>query len=148
MVLGKASRRMSEVVSSASRVLVVGSSHDVLSLASGLDEEFEVVFAGNRDDVVAGATEQGLEARYTAFDDGRDLRALDLDVDAALVAADRDPTNMLVTQQLRTSLGVSNVVVRVNDPTREDAFAALGVETICPSDVLTPEIKGLIQDSV
>jgi len=148
MVLGEARRRMSGAVGSPDSVLVVGSSHDVRTLAARLDEEFAVSFVSDREDVVEGATENGLDARFAAFDDGQDLRALDLDVDAALVAADRDRTNLLLTQQLRTALGVSNLVVRVNDPSREEMFAALDVETICPSDVLTPEISGLIRDSV
>jgi trk system potassium uptake protein len=42
-----------------------------------------------------------------------------------------DNRNVLIAQLATESLGVGNVVAKVNDPVRADAYAALGIATIC-----------------
>lgn len=42
-----------------------------------------------------------------------------------------DNRNVLIAQLATESLAVGNVVAKVNDPVRADAYAALGIATIC-----------------
>lgn len=128
-------------------VLVIGTSRDAQALARHLSAEHEVHFASDRAALVDGAKADGMEASALKLDGGSELGALDLAVDAAIVATSRDRTNLLVVQHLRARSDVSQIVVRVNDPDREDAFGGLGVETICSTEILAPEISARLEPS-
>lgn len=145
MVLSTARRRMSEAVDRSTSVLIVGSSQDARAIAERLaaSEHYEVVFGTERADLVAQADET-VDARELRFDDGG-LAALHLRVDAAVVATERDRTNLLVAQTLRARGEVGRLVVRVNDPDREELFAGLGAETVCPTDVLAPAFESALE---
>jgi trk system potassium uptake protein TrkA len=147
MVIGDARRRMNDALDRSTSVLILGSSRDVRALAADLSEEFDVTLVSDQPEIVSAAHADGIEAHEAALDSGTDLAALDLTADAAVVTAVRDRTNLLVTQFLRTRGEVSRIVVRLNDPEREDAFAELGVETICPAEVLTPEIRATLEEA-
>ena len=147
MVIGDARRRMNDALDRSTSVLILGSSRDVRALAADLSEEFDVTLVSDQPEIVRAAHVDGIEAHEAALDSGTDLAALDLTADAAVVTAVRDRTNLLVTQFLRTRGEVSRIVVRLNDPEREDAFAELGVETICPAEVLTPEIRAALEEA-
>jgi len=147
MVIGDARRRMNDALDRSTSVLILGSSRDVRALAADLSEEFDVTLVSDQPEIVSAARVDGIEAHEAALDSGTDLAALDLTADAAVVTAVRDRTNLLVTQFLRTRGEVSRIVVRLNDPEREDAFAELGVETICPTEVLTPEIRAALEEA-
>lgn len=47
-----------------------------------------------------------------------------------------DNRNVLITQLAVESLSVGNVVAKVNDPVRADAYAALGIATICRTGMM------------
>jgi trk system potassium uptake protein TrkA len=147
MVIGDARRRMNDALDRSTSVLILGSSRDVRALAADLSEEFDVTLVSDQPEIVSAAHADGIEAHEAALDSGTDLAALDLTADAAVVTAVRDRTNLLVTQFLRTRGEVSRIVVRLNDPEREDAFAELGVETLCPAEVLTPEIRATLEEA-
>jgi trk system potassium uptake protein TrkA len=138
---------MNDALDRSTSVLILGSSRDVRALAADLSEEFDVTLVSDQPEIVRAAHVDGIEAHEAALDSGTDLAALDLTADAAVVTAVRDKTNLLVTQFLRTRGEVSRIVVRLNDPEREDAFAELGVETICPAEVLTPEIRATLEEA-
>jgi trk system potassium uptake protein TrkA len=141
MVIGDARRRMNDALDRSTSVLILGSSRDVRALAADLSEEFDVTLVSDQPEIVSAARVDGIEAHEAALDSGTDLAALDLTADAAVVTAVRDRTNLLVTQFLRTRGEVSRIVVRVNDPAREDVFTGPDVETICSADVLAPAIR-------
>lgn len=63
--------------------------------------------------------------------DPQRLTGVDDAVDTAVVATPDDGLNLLYTQCLRVEHGVSDVVVRLNDPDNRDALANLPVESIC-----------------
>ncbi len=130
------------------RVVVVGSSHETRALAARLADEFDVTFVSDRRDVLAGARAEGVDARHDTLDRESELPSWDLAADAAVVATDRDKTNMLVAQQLKTLRGVRDIVVRVNDPDREGAFAGLDVATVCGSDTLTPQVSATLEEAI
>ncbi|WP_436926508.1 NAD-binding protein [Halosimplex amylolyticum] len=148
MVLGSARRRVSEALDRPTSVLVVGSSQESRALARRLADDYDVSFVSDRSDLVNGATADGIDARESRLDEGSELAALDLSADAAIVAASRDRTNLFVVQHLRSRYDVPRLVVRVNDPDREDVFTGPEIETICSTDVLAPEIRTALGEAI
>lgn len=57
-----------------------------------------------------------------------------------IVASERDSLTLLVSQLLRTAVGVTDVVVLVEDPRNHALFAETGVEPIVVADVLADEL--------
>lgn len=53
--------------------------------------------------------------------------------DLVIAATREDNVNLFVAQVARRVFGVERVVARLHDPARQPVFAALGVETICPT---------------
>jgi trk system potassium uptake protein TrkA len=53
-----------------------------------------------------------------------------------------DNRNVLTAQLAAESLGVRNVVAKVNDPVRADAYAALGIATICRTRMMVDALAG------
>lgn len=144
MVLGAVRRRMTDALAARRGVVVVGSSRETQALATRLAESFDVTYVSDRAGLVDAARAEGVDAHRDSLDDETDLCASDIAVDAADVATDHDRTSLLLAQRLTTSGEITDLVVRVNDPAREDAFAALGAETVCGPEVLAPEIGGAL----
>ncbi|MFC7194971.1 NAD-binding protein [Halosimplex aquaticum] len=138
---------MNDVLARPRKTMVVGTSREAQTLACRLAEDFDVTFVSDQEELLTGDRTADFDTEYAALDDGSDLSMLDLSVDAAVVAAGRDRINMLAAQHIRTRCDVDRLVVRVNDPSRESAFAALDAETICPTDVLEPAIRSSLDDS-
>lgn len=128
-------------------VLVIGSSQESRALARHLSAEYDVRFVSDRSALVDGAKAEGIDARELQLDAGSELGTLDVSADAAIVATPRDRTNLFVVQHLRSRDDISQIVVRVNDPDREDVFAGLDVDTICSTSVLAPEISSVLDGS-
>ena len=145
MVLGIARRRL-ERPSRRRHVVVVGSSRETRALAEYLAERFAVTFVSDRASLLDGLAD-GVESLYDPLDGDSAIGSAGLSADAAVVATARDRTNLLVAQQLKTAAGVEDLVVRVNDPDREDVFAAVGVETLCSSDLVTPAVDELLGEA-
>jgi trk system potassium uptake protein TrkA len=55
--------------------------------------------------------------------------------DVLIATTHEDNVNLMVAQVARKVFGVSNVLARVFDPKREEVYARLGIETICPTSV-------------
>lgn len=138
---------MTDALGNRDSVLVVGSTHEARALASRLADTFDVQFISDNRPLLEAAEADGLEAVYTSLDNGIDLAAVDLSADAAVVAATRDRTNLLVAQQLRTRGDVPRLVVRVNHPDRKAVFTPLGVETVCGTDVLAPAVRSSLEEA-
>jgi trk system potassium uptake protein TrkA len=61
------------------------------------------------------------------------LRAAKLEKADELIATTReDNVNLMVAQVGRTLFGVPRVTTRVFDPKRQEVYAQLGIDTICP----------------
>lgn len=63
-----------------------------------------------------------------------------------MVSTDRDSTNLLVGQHLRTASDVDRVVVLVNDPRNREAFADCEFETVSASEVLADSLYEVVED--
>ena len=58
------------------------------------------------------------------------------DADYLFALTEGDNRNVLITQLAAESLQVRNVVAKVNDPVRADAYTALGIATICRTGMM------------
>jgi trk system potassium uptake protein TrkA len=56
--------------------------------------------------------------------------------DAFFALTEGDNRNVLAAQLASESLGVPTVVAKINDPVRADAYASLGIATICRTNLL------------
>ena len=55
-----------------------------------------------------------------------------------------DNRNVLTAQLAAETLGVRNVVAKVNDPVRAEAYAALGIATICRTSMAVEALASYI----
>lgn len=56
-------------------------------------------------------------------------------VDVLIATTHEDNVNLMVAQVARKIFGIPHVIARVFDPKREEVYAQLGIETICPTSV-------------
>jgi len=55
--------------------------------------------------------------------------------DVLIATTHEDNVNLMVAQVAGKIFGVSRVLARVLDPKREEVYAQLGIETVCPTSV-------------
>lgn len=55
--------------------------------------------------------------------------------DVLIATTHEDNVNLMVAQVARKIFGVPHVLARVFDPKREEVYAQLGIDTICPTSV-------------
>ncbi|HDT12773.1 MAG TPA: TrkA family potassium uptake protein [Candidatus Aminicenantes bacterium] len=66
--------------------------------------------------------------------------------DALIAATREDNANLMIAQVARKVFGVSKVVARVFDPSREEIYQDLGIDTICPTTIATEEFIRYLAD--
>jgi trk system potassium uptake protein TrkA len=64
--------------------------------------------------------------------------------DQLFAMTEGDNRNVLTAQLAAETLGVRNVVAKVNDPVRAEAYAALGIATICRTSMAVEALAGYI----
>jgi trk system potassium uptake protein TrkA len=64
--------------------------------------------------------------------------------DQLFAMTEGDNRNVLTAQLAAESLGVRNVVAKVNDPVRAEAYAALGIATICRTSMAVEALASYI----
>jgi len=102
-----------------------------------------------------------LDVRTSAFDrlpdtfggsairgDGTDedvlIRAGAREADVFLAMTEGDNRNVMASQLAAEVLGAKRVVAKINDPVRAEAYAALGIATLCRTDLMTDAIHGYL----
>lgn len=95
--------------------------------------------------VIIDSNEQafdGLSAEFSGFrveGDATEFRVLEeaktAQADLLLAVTHDDNINLMVAQVAKRVFNVENVMVRVNQPQREQVYRDLGIDTICPSVV-------------
>lgn len=123
------------------RTLLIVGGQTAVGLASHFGSDRDVTVITSDDDVVKNAHEDGLNVRTAEITRGRDLAPIAEGIETAIVAAERDKAGMLCAQLLRTTCGVDDVTVLLNDPIKVDLVDDLDVEYLeCPR-VLGPEVE-------
>jgi trk system potassium uptake protein TrkA len=119
-------------------IVIVGCGRLGSDLASRLSREGHSVVVIDTDE----ATFNDLSPDFSGFRVQGDATHMAILMEAKLKRADvliatthEDNVNLMVAQVARKVFGVSNVLARVFDPKREEVYARLGIETICPTSV-------------
>lgn len=87
---------------------------------------------------------RGSTVRGDGTDEDVLRRAGVTDADLLLALTEGDNRNIMAGQLATEVLGVKRVIVKVNDPVRADAYAALGVATICRTNLMEDAILTFI----
>lgn len=129
--------------------LVVGGGHVGRTVASHLGDDYDVAFVSRNRKVVERSTHGGVTAHHAEEIDANTLREANAaDASLAVVASPEDGTNFLVSQLLRTTFAVENVVIRIDDRENADSFDDLDVETVCVPDLLVDEVSARLESVV
>lgn len=64
--------------------------------------------------------------------------------DAFLALSDNDNSNIMAAQIAQCVFHVPRVITRIYDPTRNESFRALGLETLCPTRLTVERIEALL----
>ncbi len=67
-------------------------------------------------------------------------RAGAADVDLFIAMTEGDNRNVMATQLAAEVLGARRVVAKINDPVRAEAYAALGIATLCRTNLMADAI--------
>jgi len=65
--------------------------------------------------------------------------------DVFIVVTGKDNVNLMVAQAMKRQYHIPRVLVRVFDPTLASVYAALGIETVCPTHFAIHEMRKMIQ---
>lgn len=132
-------------------VIIIGSGKTGRRLALALDERgYDVAVVDNDEEELKLLGEEF--SGITVCGDETDIDVLlgagcD-NADIAFAVTEKDNVNVMVAQTLNVEFGLSDVYLRVLDPSREAVFRRFGLRTVCPtrleSDIL---FKLATQDS-
>ena len=130
-------------------VIVVGCGRVGAQLANLLDEDGDAV-------VVVDSSADSFKRLHPGFGgstmvgDAKSTRLLERagirNADALVTATQGDNTNIMIAQMAQKIYQVRNVVARCYDPVRSDAYAALGLRTICPTTVGAEMLRDALQE--
>jgi trk system potassium uptake protein len=119
-------------------IVIVGCGRLGSQLANQLSRVGHSVVVIDREET----TFQNLSPDFSGFRIEGDATHLEVLKAAKLEGADiffattrEDNVNLMVAQVARKIFDVPHVLARVFDPKREEVFAQLGIETICPTSV-------------
>jgi trk system potassium uptake protein TrkA len=94
------------------------------------------------------ATFGGTALRGDGTDEDTLRRAGAEDADLFLALTEGDNRNIMAAQLGVEALGARKTVAKVNDPVRAEAYAHLGVATLCRTNLMTTAILGYAEQSV
>lgn len=123
------------------RSLLIVGGETAVGLAYHLGSDHDVTVVTGDDDVVKNAHEEGIDVRTAEITQADELAPITDGVETAVVAAERDQVGLLSAQLLRTTCGVEDVTVLLNDPVHGDLFDDLDVEYLERPTVLGPEVE-------
>lgn len=132
-------------------IVIVGSGRVGSYLANQLSRAGHSVVAIDRSE----SSFNQLSSDFSGFRVGGDATQMAILKEAKLGNADvliattqDDNVNLMVAQIAREIFHVSKVLARVYDPKREDLYAHLGIETICPTSVASEMfLRAIVQNA-
>jgi trk system potassium uptake protein TrkA len=66
--------------------------------------------------------------------------------DILFVMTDKDNINLMIAQRVKRNVQVGRVVAEVHDSILAGLYKELGVETVCPTDLIIKELLPMVQD--
>jgi trk system potassium uptake protein TrkA len=129
------------------RTVIIGCGRTGAVLAEtfeSLDHDVTVLDTDTRAFDRLPSTFRGSTVRGDGTDEDVLRRAGVADADLLLALTEGDNRNIMAGQLATEVLGVKRVIVKINDPVRADAYAALGVATICRTNLMENAILTFI----
>ena len=129
------------------KVVIVGCGRTGAMLAEVLDATgHEVLIMDVRSSAFARLPHsfKGEAVRGDGTDEGILRRAGATGADVFLTLTEGDNRNIMAAQLARESLGAGRVFAKVNDPVRAQAYAELGIGTVCRTTMITDVLLGAI----
>ena len=130
------------------RVLIIGCGRVGSVLANRLDEEGHQV-------VILDKNQQAFRRLSQKFSGERRIGnglveeyvrpALKKEVDILFVMTDKDNINLMVAQWVKKKFSVKRVITEVHDSILAGLYKELGVETVCPTDLVLKELLETIK---
>ncbi len=62
--------------------------------------------------------------------------------DAFIAVTEGDNRNIMASQVAKEVFGVPEVITRIYDPVRNEIYRGLGLDTVCPTVIITDTIRG------
>ena len=125
------------------KAVIVGCGRVGAVLAEALDAAgHEVVIIDTQTkafDRLAG-TFKGSAIRGDGTDEDVLRRAGAADADVFLALTEGDNRNTMMSQIAAEVLGVRRVIAKINDPVRAEAYAALGIATLCRTNLMADAV--------
>ncbi len=126
------------------KVVIVGCGRVGAVLAAGYDAAgHEVIII----DTLTSAfdrlpeTFRGSAIRGDGTDEDVLIRAGATDADVFLALTEGDNRNVMAGQLATEALGARQVVAKINDPVRAEAYAALGIATLCRTNLMVDAVR-------
>ena len=130
------------------RVLIIGCGRVGSMLANRLDEEgHQVVILDKNQQAFRRLSEKffgerrignGLVEEYVR-------PALKKEVDILFVMTDKDNINLMIAQWVKKKFSIKRVITEVHDSILAGLYKELGVETVCPTDLVLKELMETIK---
>ncbi len=132
------------------RTVIVGCGRVGSNLARQLSEEGDEVAVVDFSEAAfnrLGEDFAGEMVFGTGVDEDVLRRAGTAEADAFVAVTNADTTNIMAAQLAKHLFGVKNVICRIYDPSREDVYTELGLQTICPTTIGAEKVKRFFERS-
>jgi len=90
----------------------------------------------------------GTALRGDGTDEDTLRRAGAQDADVFLALTEGDNRNVMAAQLGVESLGARRTIAKINDPVRAEAYAHLGIATLCRTNLMTESVLGFLGQAV
>jgi trk/ktr system potassium uptake protein len=128
-------------------IVIVGCGRVGATLAADLDTRGHVVTIldiSTRAFDRLPSTFRGNAIRGDGTDEDTLRRAGAAGADVFMALTEGDNRNVMAAQLAAEALEVGQVVAKINDPVRAEAYSDLGIATICRTDLMTHSLLGYI----
>ena len=132
------------------RTVIVGCGRVGSNLARQLSEEGDEVAVVDFSEAAfnrLGEDFVGEMVFGTGVDEDVLRRAGTAQADAFVAVTNADTTNIMAAQLAKYLFNVKKVICRIYDPSREDVYAELGLQTICPTTIGAEKVKRFFERS-
>jgi trk/ktr system potassium uptake protein len=133
------------------KIVIVGAGRVGAELAGAFD-------ANGHDVVILDLSTQAFDRLPSGFQgeavrgDGTDediLRRSGAEgADVFIAMTEGDNRNVMAAQLAHEALGIRRVIAKINDPVRAEAYAHLGITTLCRTNLMTGAVLGFLGQAV
>jgi trk system potassium uptake protein len=131
------------------RVVIIGCGRVGSHLANRLDEEGHQVLAIDKNQQAFRRLSEKFSGERrvgNALIEEYMQPALQEETDLLFVTTDKDNINLMIGQWLKQKFEVKRVFTLVHDPVLAGLYKELGLETVCPTDLVINDVLQMIQE--